>query len=320
MDPVRSVRNQYFGINAHLHSRWQAVRGWNNFHNPYIVQLATALKARIWPLGYTAEIEDSLQIRRVDEYQQRLQSDITIHDRLPERAAQPVGAARGLSGLVVPLPVVLDANPLSERPYGALAMYEQRDTQTPIAWLEVLSPSNKRPGADAGAYRRQRRDLLDAGIVFVEIDFLHETPPTLPGVADYSRTPNDAASPYRIVVLDPRPDTQHGLASLNEFAVDESIPTISIPLSGEDQLAFDFNAPYQRLYQEMLYGLDTVDYATLPSNFERYSPADRARIANRMLAVLATVQSGADLEAGPLPAAALSLDEALGRLTELGVT
>ena len=122
------------------------------------------------------------------------------------------------------------------------------------------------------------------------------------------------------MVLDPRPDTQHGLASLNEFAVDESIPTISIPLSGEDQLAFDFNAPYQRLYQEMLYGLDTVDYATLPSNFERYSPADRARIANRMLAVLATVQSGADLEAGPLPAAALSLEEALGRLTEFGVT
>ena len=39
MEPMRSVRNQYLGINAHLHSYWQAVRGWNNFHNPYIVQL-----------------------------------------------------------------------------------------------------------------------------------------------------------------------------------------------------------------------------------------------------------------------------------------
>src|SRR4051812_24630373 len=113
MGPVRSVRNQYQGINAHLHSHWQAVRGWNNFHNPYIVQLAAALKARLWPLGYTAEIEDSLQIRRVDEYQQRLQSDITILDRVPGRAAQPVGAARGLTGRVMPLSAALDANPLS---------------------------------------------------------------------------------------------------------------------------------------------------------------------------------------------------------------
>ena len=103
MGPVRSVRNQYLGINAHLHSYWQAVRGWNNFHNPYIVQLATALKAQLWPLGYTAEIEDSLQIRRFDEYQQRLQSDITILDRSPERAMQPPIVARGLTGLVVPL-------------------------------------------------------------------------------------------------------------------------------------------------------------------------------------------------------------------------
>jgi hypothetical protein len=112
---------------------------------------------------------------------------------------------------------------------------------------------------------------------------------------------------------------QRGLASFNEFAVDAPIPTLNIPLSGDDQLTFDFDAPYQRLYREMLYGLDTVDYATLPPNFERYSPADRARIANRMLAVIAAAQAGVDLEAGPLPVAALSLDEALGQLAGLGV-
>ncbi len=313
MGPVRSVRNQYQGINAHLHSHWQAVPGWNNFHNPYIVQLAAALKARLWPLGYTAEIEDSLQIRRADEYQQRLQSDITLLDRLPERAAQSVGAARELSGLVFPMSAVLDPDPLSDRPYSAVALYERAGPHTPLAWLEILSPSNKRPGADADAYRRKRRDLLDSGIVFVEIDYLHETPPMLPSVADYS------AHPYRITVLDPRPDTQHGLVSLNAFTVDAPIPTVIIPLSDKDRLAFDFDAPYQRLFQDMLYGLDTVDYATLPVHFDRYSPADQARIANRMLAVLAAAQAGADLEAGPLPATRLPLDEALARLAEIGV-
>ncbi len=319
MGPVRSVRNQYLGVNAHLHSHWQAVRGWNNFHNPYIVQLATALKAQLWPLGYTAEIEDSLQIRRFDEYLQRLQSDITILDRSPERAMQPAIVARGLTGLVMPLALALDPNPVSERPYSAIAIAASRGPHTPVAWLEVLSPSNKRPGTDAGAYRRKRRDLLDAGIVFVEIDYLHETPPTLPSVADYSRTPGDAARPYRVVVLDPRPDTQHGVASLNEFGADAPLPTVSLPLNGDDRPSFDFGAPYQRLYQEMLYGLETVDYAVLPHNFDRYSAADQARIARRMLAVLTAAQAGADLEAGAFPVAEVSLDEALRQLRGLGV-
>ena len=88
---------------------------------------------------------------------------------------------------------------------------------------------------------------------------------------------------------------------------------------GSGALVFDFDAPYQRLYQEMLYGLDTVDYAILPPNFDRYSPADQARIANRVLAVIAAAQAGVDLEAGPFPVATLSLDEALGQLAGLGV-
>lgn len=315
MGPVRSVRNQYLGINAHLHSYWQAVRGWNNFHNPCIATLAAALEAQLLPLGYTAEIEDSLQIRRIDEYGQRVQSDLTILDRLPERAAQPVGAGRGLTGLVVPLATALEANPLAERPYTAIAIHERRGDGTPVAWLEVLSPSNKRPGADADAYRRKRRDLLDSGLVFAELDFLHETPPTLPGPADYSHAPTDpAARPYRIVVRDPRPDPRHGLASLNEFAVDEPIPTVILLLSGDDRLALDFDAPYQRLFRDMLYGLKAVDYAALPPNFARYSAFDQARIANRMLAILAAAEAGDDLEAGPFPANSLPLDEALGRL------
>jgi hypothetical protein len=110
-----------------------------------------------------------------------------------------------------------------------------------------------------------------------------------------------------------------GFASFNEFAVDAPISTINIPLSGDDQLAFDLDAPYQRLYQEMLYGLDTVDYATPPPNFDRYSPADQAHIANRMLAVLTAAQAGVDLETGPFPVAALSLDEAMERLVRLSV-
>ncbi len=63
---VRSVRHQYTGINAHLHSLWQVKGAWSEFHTRYLAQLADSLKPLLLPLGYTAALESSLQIRRLD--------------------------------------------------------------------------------------------------------------------------------------------------------------------------------------------------------------------------------------------------------------
>lgn len=54
MKPVRSTKNQYIGINAHLHSLWQAEGGWDEFHAAHIIYLANSLKVPLLPRGYTA--------------------------------------------------------------------------------------------------------------------------------------------------------------------------------------------------------------------------------------------------------------------------
>jgi hypothetical protein len=323
MGPVRSVRNQYLGVNAHLHSTLQGEGGWGNFHTRHIVHLADWLNRQVRSLGYIAVVEDSLQIRRADEPSRRPKSDITIFDLQPLRTGDPqAGATQGSVGLLLPLAAALDMPELSEKPYRAVAIYEQagpaQQTREPVAWIEVLSPSNKRIGDDAEAYLRKRRDLLDSGIVFVEVDYLHETPPTFAFLPDYSTMPQEPARPYRVVVCEPRPRHEDGWVRLVEFGVDELIPTIEIPLNGADLLPCAFAQVYRTTFETGFLG-DLVDYATLPVNFDHYSPTDQARIANRMLAVLAAAQSGADLEAGPLPVATLSLDEAMGQLAGLGV-
>ncbi|MCE7982076.1 MAG: hypothetical protein DYG89_12845 [Caldilinea sp. CFX5] len=114
-----------------------------------------------------------------------------------------------------------------------------------------------------------------------------------------------------IVVLDPRPDLQNGKVYLAEFDVDAPIPTVLIPLNGADLLRFDFGASYRKTFEEELYGLEFVDYRELPQRFQRYQPADQARIAARMIAVLAARQDGVDLETGPFAAKAMPLDVAL---------
>lgn len=316
MIPVRSIKNQYRGINAHMHSLWQAEHKWNNFHNVHIADLVVTLKAQLFPMGYTATVEDSLQIRRLGNDITFPRADIIIRDKDLQRAMTPVVET---SGQVYPVRLneLLEDDEDLEHPYYAVVIYErgQANSGAPIAWLELLSPSNKGDSRDAIAYRNKRRDLVRSDVVFVELDYLHLTPGTFWRFGDYTRNEPDS-HPYRVFVLNPHPAVKDEDIYLKQFDVDQELPSVIIPLSGKDRLNFNFGIPYRKTFEEMLYGLEDVDYTQLPLNFERYSQADQTRIVNRMLAVLQASKSGIDLEtSAPLPIEnPVSLDDGLKQL------
>ena len=332
MSPVRSIRNQYLGINAHLHSFWQAAGGWSRFHTNHISDLLRALRPLPLPLGYDADIETSVQIRRLDDggSEHRPGSDVTIYDLDPTRAQSPRGGATTatVAELVLPLPDALFGEPLSEKAYGAIGIYEhvpgKLDRGEPIAWIELLSPSNKPGGRDAQEYFNKRLAILESGIAFIEIDYLHESPSTLRGLPSYQprrgRAGSERAQAYRIAAIDPRPDLRRGVLRLSEFGVDVPLPTVAIPLSGDDTLTFEFGQPYRKTFEETLYGLQLVDYRELPLHFDRYNAEDQRRIALRMLATVEAAQSGINLEEGPFSTLDLTLDEALARLAAFTAT
>lgn len=312
--PLRSIKNQYLGVNAHLHSFWQATHRWGEFHNRHVGDLTAALRKQLLPIGYTAVMEDSLQIRRVDQSAFRPRSDVTIYDLSPASALRfSASAALSTGQAAVPLIDMLDEDVLNDKPYRAVAIYPLDTTQgDPVAWLELLSPMNKGHGRDASDYRTKRLALLEGGIVFVELDYLHETPPTFPKFPDYTAAdPNPSAHPYRLVVVDPRPDVAAGTFYFKEFDVDFTIPAMLIPLNGDDVVCFDFGAVYRFTVEDMVYGLEFVDYAALPLNFDRYSADDQTRIARRMLAVIEAAAADGDIEGGPFAVRDLPLAEAL---------
>lgn len=257
--PIRSLKNQYRGINPHLHSFWQAEHKWHRFHNVYATALMQSLNIALYPMGYIAEIEDSLQICRLGE-------------GLPR---QPQAVAE-----------LIKTDENFEHQYSAIVISNRSDG-FPVTWMEVLSPTNKGTTDDAITYLAKRRMLLNQGLVFVEIDFLHETPPTFPPLLDYRR----GGHAYRIVTLDPRPTLADGITYIAEFDVDTPIPALTF------------------------YG-SRVDYSELPLRFNRYSEADQLRIVNRMLTILEAVQQGQDLEQALLPLlpAPTTLEEGLKQL------
>ncbi len=75
MATVRSVQNQYRGINAHLHSRLKSENEWANFHVNFICDVTRLMQPILFPLGYRAYTGQSLQIRRYAESGSNKESD-----------------------------------------------------------------------------------------------------------------------------------------------------------------------------------------------------------------------------------------------------
>jgi hypothetical protein len=326
MSPIRSRKNQYRGINAHLHSLLQTSGGWEGFHTNHIADLTRLLQVQLIPMGYEADIEQSLQIRRIGESTKYPKSDVTIYDPDPVRQRQPAMALQASTGeLVLPIPALLNITEDELEYYKAIAIYKtssgRQERGEPVVWIELLSPSNKPPHRDFEHYREKRTDVLQTGMVFVEIDYLHQSPSTFEALPNYyTQPPEPDAHPYRITVIEPRPDFYEGQGRSRQFKVDDLIPRMRIPLSDDDVLEFNFSTPYQKTFEEMFYG-NKVDYRQLPLNFETYSIEDRARIVARMLSVLSAVRDGIDIEQNaPLPVQPISLEDGLAQLQTFPTT
>jgi len=316
LQPIRTVKNQYRGINAHLHSFWQAEHKWNRFHNVHVSDLMKRLQVDLYPMGYIAQIEDSLQIRRIGDDINFPKADIIISDLEPANRSKTPLQPR--TSMLVIEDLFIDELD-TEHPYSAIVIRE-RETENaePIAWIELLSPTNKGDRKDARTYYGKRWALLESGIVFVELDYLHETPPTFENIPDYTRGKN-GSQPYRILVLDSRLDFRQGPVELEEFGVDTPPLPLNIPLNGTDKVKIDFAAVYQTTFEEARYGYSPdLDYHQLPTHFDRYSLSDQERIVARMLAIIKAEQAGVDLETNaPLPTETVSLEDGLQQIQQL---
>lgn len=171
----------------------------------------------------------------------------------------------------------------STRPVAVVIRAQERPQQLGrvVARIELLSPSNKLGGQDYSAYEGKRFEALQSGVTLVEIDYLHEATllPTLPVYPD-----DPDAYPYLIIVSDPRPTWDEGKVAIYGVRVDERLPTITIPLLGNEQVALDLDAVYQNTFASRRYH-NLVDYARDPLRFERYSADDQRRIRERIAAL-----------------------------------
>jgi hypothetical protein len=127
---------------------------------------------------------------------------------------------------------------------GYLEIRDAR-THTVVTVIEVLSPSNKAPGAGRDEYESKRRQVLATVTNLVEIDLLRAGEPM--EMQPLSK------SDYRILV---RAGWERPRARLYAFSVREAIPEVPVPLQrGEKEVVLAVGKLLSEIYDRARYDI-----------------------------------------------------------------
>lgn len=160
------------------------------------------------------------------------------------------GRDAGAADIVVPVSAVLpEAVDIEKHRYITIL---DEDSRRIVTVIELLSPTNKRPGADREQYLAKRKELLRSQAHVVEIDLLRGGPrmPMEPGVA----------TPYCVMVSRQEERPRVGVWPV---ALRDALPTIPIPLlEGDADASLDLQAVLTRVYDD--FGYANVLYRNPP--------------------------------------------------------
>jgi Protein of unknown function (DUF4058) len=143
---------------------------WPDFHTEFLSSLRRQLAPQVAP-RYIVQLEQHIYIHDLPPEPRRLigRADVSV-----TRGDSARTAGGGVGVLESPAEVRLPVQDVEEVPYLEVRDRQGRELVTVI---ELLSPSNKRPGEDREKYLAKRRELFRGPAHLVEIDLLRGGPP-----------------------------------------------------------------------------------------------------------------------------------------------
>ncbi|HEX6984595.1 MAG TPA: DUF4058 family protein [Planctomycetaceae bacterium] len=135
-----------------------------------------------------------------------------------------------------------------------------------VTLIEIVSPTNKRPGEDRKAYRAKQREVLDSDSNLIEIDLLSAGEPVVASPAVIAALEAGRGRSRYLVTVSrtweraPTPEYE-----LFPFGLHDPLPCISVPLrEGEDEVLLDLQYVFDRCYDTGPYARGAVDYDEPP--------------------------------------------------------
>lgn len=228
---------------------------WEDFHDDLINEIKRAL-AEAAPSRYlvrTGKRSYHVLIGSEGKNEHPFTPDVKI--TTPESGKK---TKKKSGGVAVAEPATED-EPLTMRAFIAeehreafVEIYEAKPEQRLVTTIEVLSPSNKRPGTEGwNQYQSKRQSVLLSGINLVEIDLLRggRRPPML------DPWPN---SPYTLLVA--RGIFLHTRCKVWKASFQRPLPEIRVPLEEPDaDIPLQLQPMIEAIYKRSRYG-GSIDY------------------------------------------------------------
>ncbi len=249
---------------------------WPDFHERLASEMSVELN-RILPGPYYALLQMRPELGVVEERKarQRIVPDVAVvrHPR-----SQPVPS--GITTLERPRREVSQSVEMTVHIEAIRHQFvEIRDSMNGhklITLIEILSPSNKRPGPDRDAYQRKQREVLESDASLIELDLLRSGERVLPDLNLQALLSQFEPPADYVVFVNRSWQRSEGVGyQVFPFGLREWLPCIPIPLQqGEPEIPFDLQYVFNRVYDGGPYRRGAVDYSSPP--IPPLSEADKA--------------------------------------------
>lgn len=215
---------------------------WHDFHQRFIARMGDEVACGIRP-AYVTKVDENVYIHELDSDQRLLlgRPDVAVLEGAGEDAGP-----RGLVATASQALTIGKLLPTTDRIGESFIEIRDAQDRDLITVIELLSPTNKRPGTDREHYLAKRRLLLSGNVHLVEIDLLRGN----------SRMPIDGLSDCHYCVMVSR-SYQRPHVELWPLGLRDSLPIIPIPLKREDP---DASLNLQQLLHEQYDAAGYDDY------------------------------------------------------------
>jgi hypothetical protein len=225
---------------------------WGDVHHRLITYICDQLQEGL-PRGLRARVDERLFVE-AEPGERDVYPDVTI---IEQRPASKAGKVAG-GGMMVAEPVIVRF-PGDEVRQGYIEIVDARSGNRVVTAIEVLSPSNKMPGAGQELYLRKQGEYRGARVSTVEIDLLRAGERVTS--VRQELLPKDRRGAYLICI---RRGWVDWTGELYPVRLSEPLPRIGIPLRESDaDVALDLQELLGRVYRVGHYD-DEIDYATDP--------------------------------------------------------
>lgn len=222
---------------------------WPGFHNRLVVYIADSLQPLLSP-RYIAAVEDRVFL---EETPRAIIPDVWVRER---SEFTPQGGNAGVAVLEATAIATDESQPEADEELlislsdpdeheSYIEILDRQSEQRVVTIIEVLSPTNKKPGRGREAYKAKQREVLASTAHLVEIDLLRDGEHTV-------AVPQWAVEEYRtydyLISVNRAQDLRGDFATYPR-RLRERLPRIRIPLAiGDRDVTLDVQAAVAQTY------------------------------------------------------------------------